>query len=237
MAGILYGVGIGPGDPELLTLKAVRILEECSVIGIPAENTDTCTAFGIAKQAVPKIQEKRMISGVIPMTRDENKLEEAYQKICQKIEIELTAGENVAFLNLGDPTIYGTYMKIHKKIIEKGYRAELISGVPSFCAVAARLGMDIATGEESIHILPACYGIEEMEKYKGTKILMKSARQFEDVTKKLEELEKEGKVEVFAVENCGMEGEIVYPNIHSLRQQGEKGYFTTILVKEKEKRL
>ncbi len=233
MAGILYGVGIGPGDPELLTLKAVRILQECSVIGIPAENTDVCTAFGIASQAVPEIQEKRIISGVIPMTREEDKLEEAYQQICQKIESELKAGENVAFLNLGDPTIYGTYMKIHKKIIEKGYMAELVSGVPSFCAVAARLGVDIATRDESIHILPACYGMEEIEKYNGTKILMKSARRFDEVTKKLEELEEEGILEAFAVANCGMKEEIIYPNIQSLRQQGEKGYFTTILVKEK----
>lgn len=233
MAGILYGVGIGPGDPELLTLKAVRILEECSVIGIPAENTETCTAFGIARQAVPEIQEKRIISGVIPMTREEDKLQEAYQQICQKIESELKAGENVAFLNLGDPAIYGTYMKIHKKIIEKGYKAELVSGVPSFCAVAAKLGVDIATRDESIHILPACYGMEEIENYSGTKILMKSARRFDEVTKKLEELEEEGILEAFAVANCGMKGETVYPNIHSLREQGEKGYFTTILVKEK----
>ena len=233
MTGILYGVGIGPGDPELLTLKAVRILKECPVIGIPTENADDCTAFCIARQTVPEIENKDMVSCVIPMTKDAEKLEAAYQKICRKIEKELKAGKNVAFLNLGDPTIYGTYMKIHKKIIKMGYQAELISGVPSFCAVAARLGTDIATGEESIHILPACYGIEDIEKYPGTRILMKSAKQFDEVTKKLEELESKGVLEAAAVENCGMSREMVYENIHSLRACGEKGYFTTILVKEK----
>lgn len=235
MAGILYGVGIGPGDPELLTLKAVRILKECRVIGIPAESTDCCTAFAIASQAVPEIQGKRILKGVIPMTRDTEQLEKAYQQIGQKIEEELKTGENIAFLNLGDPTIYGTYMKIHKNIIEKGYKAELISGVPSFCAVAARLGMDIAIGDESIHILPACYGMEEIEKYNGTKILMKPARRFDEVTERLEELEAEGILEASAVANCGMSGERIYPNIHSLREEEEKGYFTTILVKGKRK--
>lgn len=232
MKGILYGVGIGPGDPELLTLKAVKTLKRCPVIGIPAEHKDSCTAFGIASQAVPEIQEKRIVSGVIPMTRDENKLEQAYLQISHKIEEELNAGRDVAFLNLGDPTIYGTYMRIHKKIIEKGYQAELISGVPSFCAVAARLGVDIAKGEERIHILPACYGMDEIEKYSGTKILMKSGRRFEEVIEYLEKLERNGQVEVSAVSNCGMSEEKVYHKIKDLRTQEEKGYFTTILVKE-----
>lgn len=233
MEGMLYGVGIGPGDPELLTLKAVRIIKECPVIGIPAENTDSCTAYGIASQAVPEIKGKKILSGVIPMTKDADKLEEAYEQICQKIEVELNKGKDVAFLNLGDPTIYGTYMKVHKKMIARGYRAKLVSGVPSFCAVAARLGTDIATGDESIHILPACYGIEDLEKYNGTKILMKSARRFDEVTKKLEELEEKNILQVMAVANCGMDEEKVYKTIHSLREQGEKDYFTTILVKGK----
>lgn len=233
MEGMLYGVGIGPGDPELLTLKAVRIIKECPVIGIPAENTESCTAYGIASQAVPEIQGKKILNGVIPMTKDADKLDEAYEQICQKIEVELIEGKDVAFLNLGDPTIYGTYMKIHKKMIDRGYRAKLISGVPSFCAVAARLGTDIAIGDESIHILPACYGIEDLEKYNGTKILMKSARRFDEVTKKLEELEEKNILQAMAVANCGMDEEKVYKTIHSLREQGEKDYFTTILVKGK----
>lgn len=233
MKGILYGVGIGPGDPELLTLKAVKILKQCPVIGIPAEQADTCTAFGIASQAVPEIQGKKIVSGVIPMTRDEEKLEEAYRQISEKIEEELREGRNIAFLNLGDPAIYGTYMRIHKNIIEKGYQAELVSGVPSFCAVAARLGVDIAKGDERIHILPACYGIDEIEKYSGTKILMKSGRRFEEVTEHLEELEKNGQIEVSAVCNCGMSDEKVYHKIRDLRTQDKKSYFTTIVVKDK----
>ncbi len=230
MAGVLYGVGIGPGDYELVTLKAVRILKECDVIGIPAEHKSSCTAYKIAVKAVPEIENKPVISVCVPMTRDKNKLETAYNEGCEKIEEELKKGKSIAFLNLGDPTVYGTYMKIHNIIIQKNYKAEIVSGVPSFCAVAARLGIALGQGNENIHIIPGCYNYDSIEMYKGTKILMKSAGETDNVKKRLAEMEKAERVSVKAVSDCGMDTERVYGSADML--DNETGYFTTIIVKD-----
>lgn len=232
MAGILYGVGIGPGDPELLTLKAVKIIQECDVIGVPAKDEDSCTAYQIALQAVPDMKEKPVVAVPIPMTTNQEKLKQVYETGCRKLIEQLDQNKKIAFLNLGDPTIYGTYMKIHEVILNRGYQVKLISGVPSFCAVAAALNLELGSGRENIHILPGCYCGEEIEAYAGTKILMKSAGKMNDVKQKLVKMQDEGRGTAFAVTNCGMENQKIYSDIRMLDENA--GYFTTIVVKEKE---
>lgn len=232
MAGILYGVGVGPGDPELLTIKALRIIRESHVVGIPAKAAEKCTAYGIAVQAVPEIRDKEILPVAIPMTTDQNKLEDAYERGFQAVKERLERGEQVAFLNLGDPSVYGTYMKLHEKALDAGYYAEVVSGVPSFCAAAGVLGMALGTGREEIHILPGYYRGENAGAYEGTRVLMKSAGKTEEVKKRIMELEREraGRLEVCAVVNCGMENQKIYRNIRELEE--ETGYFTTIIVKD-----
>jgi len=230
MSGKIYGVGVGPGDPELLTIKAVRIIQECDVIGIPAKDTASCTAYQIAKNAIPGIEEKPVIAVSIPMTTDTERLQEAYDKGCIKLTEALARDKRIAFLNLGDPAIYASYMELHKRLTAAGFEAELVSGVPSFCAVAAALGISLGAGGEEIHILPGRYHVEELEKYEGTKILMKSGGQIGEIKKRLVELEQEKGISAFAVTNCGMEEQMVYSDIRKLEQQA--GYFTTVIVKE-----
>jgi len=230
MAGILYGIGVGPGDPELMTGKAVRLLRECDIIGIPAKDSATCTAYQIAVRAVPEIAEKPVLTIDIPMTKDKAKLDAVYEKGCDKICILLQEGKKIAFLNLGDPTVYGTYMTIHAGIRKAGYQAAIVSGVPSFCAVAAALEIPLGSGREEIHILPGCYEREEPVRYPGTEILMKSGGSIGAVKKRLEEMEAEGLIKTYAVSNCGMADEKIYDKITELDEQA--GYFTTIVVKE-----
>lgn len=230
-AGILYGVGVGPGEPELLTLKAVRIIEECDVIGIPAKEAAACTSYQIALKAVPKMSEKRVLPLPVPMTTEPKKLEESYEKGTEKIVELLSKGYKVALLNLGDPAVYGSYLKFHEKVKERGYQAEIVSGVPSFCAAAAALELSLGQEREEIHILPACYSVDDLEKYTGTKILMKSAGRLNEIKEKLTALEKEGRMKVYGVSNCGMEQEAIYRDISEL--DDEAGYFTTIIIKEK----
>lgn len=231
MAGILYGVGVGPGDPELLTIKALNLIRSCDMIGIPVKDAASCSAYRIVLKAAPEIADKPVITVPIPMTTDKKELESAYETGCRRIEKELSKSLKIAFLNLGDPTVYGTYMGIHERIVKDGYHAELISGVPSFCAVAAALQIPLASGEESIHILPAYYRFEEAEKYDGTRILMKPAGRLPEVKRRLAELEGEGKLSAYAVTNCGMKDQAVYREIGELSDHA--GYFTTIIVKEK----
>lgn len=233
MAGILYGIGVGPGDAELITLKAVRLIRECDVIGIPVKDADTSAAYQIALAAVPDMRKKPVLGVAIPMTRDAGELEQAYEQGSRKIIEVLKQNQNIAFLNLGDPSLYGTYMKLHEQVRQAGYKAELVSGVPSFCAVAAELGIALGLGKEEIHILPGLYCEEALEAYPGTKILMKSGGKIADVKQRLAGLEERGACKAYAVTDCGMSSQRVFPEIDRLDE--EAGYFTTIIVKEKER--
>lgn len=230
-AGVLYGVGVGPGDPELLTIKAVRIIKESDVIGIPAKEAAACTSYQIALKAVPEMAEKRVIALPVPMTTDKNKLVESYERGTEKLTELLEQGLNIALLNLGDPTVYGSYLKFHERVKKKGYQAEIVSGIPSFCAAASALEIPLSKERESIHILPGCYAQDEMEAYAGTRVLMKSAGKLEQIKDRLMELEGEGKIKAYAVSNCGMEHETICRDISRLDENA--GYFTTIIVKEK----
>lgn len=232
MDGILYGVGIGPGDPELLTLKAVRIIEESDVIAIPAKETASCTAYQIALKAVPQMADKPVLPLPVPMTMDKEKLDASYEEGASKLQEALKAGKKVALLNLGDPTIYGTCMKFYERVVSAGWKAEIVNGVPSFCAVAGALGIALSAEKEKIHILPGYYCLSEMEGYSDTRILMKSGGRVDEVKARLVKLEEEGKGKAFAVTDCGMESQEICRDIRNLDEK--VGYFTTIVIKGQE---
>ena len=116
MSGVLYGVGVGPGDPELLTRKAERIIRACEVVGIPAAEPASCTAWQIAVQAVPEMAQKEVVPVLVPMTMDKEKLDAAYDEGSRRLAEILREGKSIAFLNLGDPAIYGTYMELDRRI-------------------------------------------------------------------------------------------------------------------------
>lgn len=230
MRGTLYGVGVGPGDPELLTLKSVRLLRECDLVGIPARSKERCTAYKIALQAVPELAQKEVISIPIPMTTEREILEAAYEQGANMLMDALERGMQIVFLNLGDPTIYSTYMTLHERVKKAGYAAELVSGVPSFCAVAAELGIAIASGDEKIQILPGFYYPEEAGGFEGTGIIMKSAGKITEVKEQLLRLEAERGIKAYAVTNCGMEDQKVWHEIQDLEE--DAGYFTTLIIRE-----
>ena len=98
MSGILYGVGVGPGDPELMTLKAVRLIRENQVIAVPGEEAEASVAYKIAVQAVPELAEKKLIPVSMPMTHDKEELRNNHQKAADQLEQYLIQGKNVVFL-------------------------------------------------------------------------------------------------------------------------------------------
>mgnify|MGYP002512861372 FL=1 len=108
MKGTLYGVGVGPGDPELLTLKAVRVIKKCHYIAVPSEDKNKCLAYKIASGAV-EMEDKPCLTISMPMTMDAEKLERYHTDGARKIAGALEQGKDVAFLVLGDPAIYATY--------------------------------------------------------------------------------------------------------------------------------
>jgi precorrin-2/cobalt-factor-2 C20-methyltransferase len=146
--GCAYGVGVGPGDPELITLKAVRILQEADVIACSGKRPEECAAYRIAVKTVPEIMKKEMVSISVPMTYDRLVQDKEHTESADRIAAYLEAGKDVAFLILGDPTIYSSFSYYRRILDEKGYRTEIISGVPSFCAAAAKLNISLVEWQE-----------------------------------------------------------------------------------------
>ena len=230
MEGTLYSVGIGPGDPELMTLKAVRLIVEANVIAIPQGDNDILTAKNIVNQVVD-LEQKEQIMIHMPMTKDMQLMDKAHDEGADAIIELLKQGKNVVFITLGDPTVYATCIYVHKRVLAKGYKAELVPGVPSFCAVAAKLNVALCERAEPLIILPGSY--KESAKFldgPGNKVLMKSASQ---IAKVRDELNSRGLLSHAAmVERCGLPGEKVYTNLNEIDEKNS--YFSVILVKEGE---
>ncbi len=227
MSGILYGVGVGPGDPEYLTLKAIRIMKENEVIAAPGESVQGTTAYKIAVQAVPEIAEKEFLPIYMPMVMDRDLQKENHQKGAKAIENILDQGKNVVFLTLGDPTVYSTFSYVQEIVEADGYPTALVSGITSFCAAAARINLPLVEWQEPLHIIPAVHKLNSLPKEPGNYVLMKSGSKMEQVKAAL----AESGLEVAMVENCGMPDEKIYRSLSEIPDQA--GYFSLIIAKEK----
>ena len=226
--GTFYGVGVGPGDPELITLKAVRAIERCPVIAAPETRGEKTLALDIARGAVD-LTGKTILRMQFLMTRDKQALEESHRRQARQIMEHLDAGRDVAMLNLGDVSIYSTFSYILEIVLEQGYRAEVVAGVPSFCAVAALLQQSLTEMSHPLHIIPADHGsLEENLALPGTKVLMKTGKALPQVR---EALRRQGLYEKASlVQNCGLPTQVVCHSLDEARD--DIGYFTTIVVKE-----
>lgn len=224
--GTFYGVSVGPGDPELVTLKAVRILEACPVIAAPQTKSGEMLALKIASGAV-SMEEKTIVPLYFTMERSHTAMRAAHLAAAEQVEAHLAEGRDVAMLNLGDVSIYSTCAYLMDILRPRGWRTELVAGVPSFCAAAARLNMSLTKMHTPLHIAPG--RTEDVLDLPGTKILMKSGR---EMPKVLEALRERGKLKNGSlVENCGLPGERVFPNLAEEAPE-ESGYFATVIVKE-----
>ncbi len=234
MSGILYGVSVGPGDPELMTLQAARILKTCDVLAIPRSSDDNDrVAYEIARRAVPEISGCERIELDMPMTRDPEKLRRTRLAAVERLTGLLSAGKKVAFLTLGDSSIYSTYSYLHNAVKEKGFTAKMLPGVPSFCAAAACLGEGLTRPHLPLHILPASYrGLEEGLDCSGTKVLMKAGKSLPAV---IEQLRKRGLLShTKMVQRCGMEGEQAFQSLDDADFSSD--YFSIVIVKDGEAR-
>lgn len=223
MSGTFYLIGVGPGDPELMTMKACRVLmDETDVVGYPGVEARTGVAFEIAVQAVPQIKEKEQLPLRFPMTTDQIILSSAHEAAVQRVKCALDQGKTASFLTLGDPSVYSTASYLGEAIRSEGYTVEMISGVPSFCAAAAKLLLPIASGNEQVQIIPS----EEFDvSFPGTMILMKVGNHLPQIKKKISDSGRKA----YLFENCGMPGEQIYSDIHKMPDR--TGYYSLMIVK------
>ncbi|MDD6213067.1 MAG: precorrin-2 C(20)-methyltransferase [Clostridiales bacterium] len=224
--GILYGVGVGPGDPELMTLKACRLIRENEVIAVPGEIPQDTVAYKIAVQAVPELKDKTLLPIYMPMTHDLDEQKRNHEKGANDLIFWLNKGKNVIFLTLGDPTIYSTFSYLQRIVEKSGYSTALVSGITSFCAAAARMNLPLAEWQEPLHIIPAVHRLDTKLDQDGNYILMKSGKKMNQVKQIL----KDSHHRVVMVENCGMENEHIYNSLDEIPD--DAGYYSLIIAKE-----
>lgn len=224
MKGILYGVGVGPGDPRLMTYLAVDTIKKCPVIAVPADGKDKAVAYRIASGIVKGLDQKECLDLTTPMTKDRSVLDAAYRDAAERIVKKLEEEKDVACLTLGDPTIYSTYIYIHRLVKAMGYETKIINGIPSFCAVSARLEDSLVDRSEQLHVIPSTYGIEEALKLPGTRVFMKAGSKMPLV----KEVLKRHDTKCAMIENCGMPNEQVYRSVNEIPDQAS--YYSIIIV-------
>ena len=221
MNGKLYGIGVGPGDPELMTIKAKKLLEQVDYIAIPKTSSEKVSqALSIAEGVLE--HRKRLLELVFPMSSDEK----------VQVREKLDAGKDVAFITLGDPTVYSTYMYLHKVLKHEGYETEIVPGITSFCASAARAGVSLGENKETIAIVPSAYECENLvdilDSFDNI-VLMKVSKNLNKLKEKLKEkglLDK-----AVLVSKCGLKDEVVEFDLEKL--DGDKlSYFTTMIIKK-----
>ena len=225
--GVAYCVGVGPGDPELLTVKAVRLIREGAVIAVPGEEAKESLAYRIAAAAVPELAGKEVLAVPMPMTRDRAALEQAHRAGAEMLETVLSRGRDVVYLTLGDPTVYCTFSYLQHILEADGFTVELVPGVPSFCAAAARLGQPLTEWDQVLHVVPGAHMAEDALAMAGTCVLMKSAGRMPQVK---EALRQSGR-DAAAVENATMETEKIYRGVEDIPD--DAGYFTLIVAKQR----
>ncbi|MCE7026477.1 precorrin-2 C(20)-methyltransferase [Jiella avicenniae] len=181
MSGILYGLGVGPGDPELLTLKALRILKSCPVVAYPAPDHGQSFARSIVAGFLAGDQDEIPI--VVPMRVERFPAAEVYDRAAEAIAARLTRGEDVAVLCEGDPFFYGSFMYLFERLAER-YAVEIVPGVASPMASAARALQPIASRNDVLTVIPGPLDDAALtEKLEGVEafVIMKLGRHFDRV--------------------------------------------------------
>ncbi len=229
MKGKLYGIGVGPGNPELLTLKAKRLIEECDIVAVPVKKAgEESVALTIARGSVA-IPEDKIREIVFTMAKDKEKREACRQAASEELKKILDEGKSIAMLALGDIGIYSTYSYVHKNLQKQGYDVEMVSGIPSFCAGASKAGISIVEGNEGFGVIPSLKGIDQVEKALDVfdnLVIMKVGNQVKEVYEILRKKQMEENAVI--ISNVGMDGEYVGP----LLPDREYGYFTTMIIKK-----
>ena len=163
MKGTFFGIGVGPGDPELLTVKAIRAMEKADVLIAPkTEKKDGSVALSIARPYLKKDIE--IVYQVFPMVANFAESTKAWEENKAEILALLEAGKNVAFLTLGDPMFYSTYIYVYRLLEHEAVTIETIPGIPAFCAIGSKLGYPIVEGNDILSIIPATASPEKIAK-------------------------------------------------------------------------
>ena len=231
--GTLYGIGVGPGEPGLITVKGAEILSGCRHVFVPkAREKAESVALRIAGKYVGP--EAEVYEVLFPMTEDKHDLKRYWEASARKIAEILSRGEDACFLTLGDTLLYSTYIYLVRALREVLPDANIVTipGINSFSAAAALTGFPLGESRKPLIVIPAADDLESVRsalEQDGTVVLMKVGKRLQEIIALLEE---KGLIRksVFAA-RVGMEGERIETDMTKLKEADEKtGYLSVILV-------
>lgn len=230
--GKLYGIGVGPGDPELIPLKSIRILKSVDIVfAASSSKNDYSIALGIAR---PHLNEDTTVIRLpCPMIADIEKKRQAWQKNAKIVIKYLNQGKNAAFITMGDPLTYSTYGYLIKEVkrLSPDTVINTIPGITSYQAAAALANIPLTEGEESLLILSGARGGDHLRNLIGKVnniILLKAYRNMEDIYSAIEEIDLVDKTT--GVIRCGLDGEELVTDIRKMINK-KPHYFTVLMIK------
>ena len=229
--GKLYGIGVGPGDTELLTLKAARILKDVPVVFTPKSSKEKeSIALSIVKPVLEEREDYNrlmLVTPIFPMIEDKEELEKIWMTASEMIAQYLDSGRDVAFITLGDPSVFSTYAYVQKKLIGD-YEIETVPGITSFTACAAARNKALVEQNEILTIVPKIDDrLEHVLEYSDSIVLMKASRNTSELEETIEKKERDK--EIYSVQNCTRENEKIIEGFSN-----EKPYLTTTIIKFKD---
>lgn len=231
--GTLYGIGVGPGDPELIPVKAVRVLKTVDIIYTAASTKNTYSkAVTIAGEYIPEGTPVESLA--FPMTQDKTEMATAWEAHARTILAQLESGKNAAFLTLGDPLTYATYGYVLQSIqaIAPDARIETIPGITSYQAAAARVNLPLVEGEESLLITSGVHGGDHLRRCKPSPenvVFMKAYKNAADISLALEE---RGMIDrSVGIISCGLPEEEIIEDVRAFKDR-KPGYWTIIIAKK-----
>ena len=234
--GTLYGIGVGPGDPGLLTLKAVKILSHVDVVfAASSTKNEHSLAVNIASQHLKKDVPVVLLG--FPMTLEKKQLVSAWKKNAQQVIDALKKGQEVAFLTLGDPMTYSTFGYLMRTIKEMGpdIAVKIVPGITSFQAGAAAAGHILAEAEESFTVISGALGAENLKQvinHTDNIVILKVYRNYKEIMDTLDHLDLKGKATL--ISQCGLKDEEI---VHDLKQRPDAvpPYLSLLLVNKKDR--
>lgn len=226
--GKLFGIGVGPGDTELLTLRAARILETVPVVFSPKSSKEKeSIALSIVKPIIEKradFKKLMVVEPIFPMIEDEKELEKCWTSASEMVAQYLDSGRDVAFITLGDPSIFSTYSYVQKKL--KGtYEIETVPGITSFTACAAARNEALVEKNDILSIVPKIDDrLENVMDCSNAIALMKASRNMRKYELKIENNKRT--TDIYSVQNCTRENEKIIEGFSK-----DKPYLTTTIIK------
>ena len=232
IAGTFYGIGVGPGEPELLTVKAINALKKIDALIAPkTEKKSDSVALSIAQPYLKSSVE--IIYQTFPMVRDFAEETEIFEANKEEILELLRGGKNVGFATLGDPMFYSTYIYIFRLLKSCGVKIVTIPGVPAFLAIAAQIGRPIVFGNDILTIIPATAELDAIKNSLAradSTVLMKVYKNFPEV---VDALKSRGIIEdAVLVSRCGLDDEKIITDIAAHKDEA-LNYLSTILTRRK----